>query len=412
MNRHTSFIKPAVIALLFSATSFAVFSGTALGASTPPTATTGALRSVTPTSAVVTGSVNPNGSTTSWYFEFGQSTSTTYTSRTPANSAGSGNSDVGVSASLSGLSPATSYRYRLIATSSAGRTDGSAGIFNTSAAPVVVTGPASHVGASSATLNGIINSEALLSTWYFQYGTSTNYGLKTAQRSLAGGPNDTNVSVAVSTLAPKTTYHFRLVATSSAGSSDGSDLTFTTGLSVTLNASASTVVYGGMVNLSGSVASGLAGAHVTIMAKRFNQAAFSGEAAVTTGAGGNWSYTAQPSVRSTYEATANGGTSSPVLVSVRPAVFLNLVSGGQLSTRVVGASSFGAHVLQLQRLSHGLWVTWKHVRLNASGRATFATSLPKGQTSIRMAIGPFVPGLDQAAPGYLAGYSRAIVYKH
>jgi hypothetical protein len=27
-----------------------------------------------------------------------------------------------------------------------------------------------------------------------------------------------------------------------------------------------------------------------------------------------------------------------------------------------------------------------------------------------MAIGPFVVGIDQAAPGYIAGYSRAIRY--
>jgi len=89
---------------------------------------------------------------------------------------------------------------------------------------------------------------------------------------------------------------------------------------------------------------------------------------------------------------------------------LKAVSGGLLTTGVIGEISFAGHVFQLQRLSGGLWVTWKHVLLNSNGRVTFATSLPRGRTRIRMAIAPFVLGIDQAAPGSLAGYSRSISY--
>jgi len=60
----------------------------------------------------------------------------------------------------------------------------------------------------------------------------------------------------------------------------------------------------------------------------------------------------------------------------------------------------------------GTWVMWKSVRLSQNGVATFATALPKGRTTIRMAIGPFIVGIDQAAPGYLAGFSRTLTYLH
>ncbi|MCU1493045.1 MAG: hypothetical protein JWO62_809, partial [Acidimicrobiaceae bacterium] len=374
------------------------------------TATTGAVTSVQPTSAVVTGTVNPNGAATTWYFEYGLSTSTSYGAKSVAKSAGSGTADVSVSGSLTGLAPATSYHYRVVATSSAGTTQGAAGVFNTSAAPSALTEAATHLTSSTATLNGIVNSEGQATSWYFEYGTSTSYGSKTPLTSLAASPNDTNVSVSVSNLAPRTTYHFRVVATSGVGTSRGSDLTLTTGLSVTLNASVSTITYSKFVNLTGTVASGRSGDTVTVLSERFDQTSFFRIAAVVTGAGGSWSYSAQPTVRTSFEVTANGGTSSPIVVSVRPVVYLTVVAGGRLSTRVIAASSFASHVLQFQRLSHGLWVTYKHVRLDANAKATFATSLPRGQSAIRMAIGPFVPGIDQASPGYLAGYSRVVSY--
>jgi hypothetical protein len=125
---------------------------------------------------------------------------------------------------------------------------------------------------------------------------------------------------------------------------------------VTINSAESTVVYGGLAILSGVVTSGVAGQHVTLESEGFSDTAFTGFAALTTAAGGSWSYSVQPSARTTYEAVANGGTSSPLVVSVRPAVFVTLVSGGQIATPVTAGISFGNHVLQLQRLSHGNWI--------------------------------------------------------
>gem|GEM_PF-1864952 len=50
------------------------------------------------------------------------------------------------------------------------------------------------------------------------------------------------------------------------------------------------------------------------------------------------------------------------------------------------------------------------MRINGNVQATFSTSLAIGVTAIRMAIGPFVLGNNQAVPGYLSGSSRSVSY--
>ena len=376
----------------------------------PPTVATGQVTSVLPTIATVAGTVNPNGSATTYYFLYGLSTVATFGANSTVKSSGSGTTDVAATGSLTGLSPATSYHYRIVGVSVAGTVEGGTGLFTTPAAPTVITGPASALTATSATLNGAVNPEALATTWYFEYGPTAAYGLKTTKERLAPSANPSNLSMSIINLASKATYHFRLVATSSAGTSYGAGVVLITGLAVTLNPSASTIVVGSSVDLSGAVASGVTGAVVTLESEGFEQTTFSGIASFTTGVGGTWGFMVRPTSRMTYEAFTNGGSSSPVVISVRPAVYLSVEKSGQLATRVAGSISFATHVLQLQRLSNGLWVTWKQVRLDARAKATFSTALPVGRTAIRMAIGPFVIGVNQAAPGYLAGFSRSVTY--
>lgn len=94
-------------------------------------------------------------------------------------------------------------------------------------APTAATLPASGVGMTTATLAGTVLSEAI-GTAYFQYGTSTAYGASTVHESVAAALSASPVSVAVSGLSPRTTYHFRLVAENAGGPSYGTDQTFTT----------------------------------------------------------------------------------------------------------------------------------------------------------------------------------------
>jgi hypothetical protein len=191
-----------------------------------PSAITGPVIAVGTTTATATGAVNPNGQSTSWYFEYG--TSTSYGKKTSTKSAGSGSASVRVSGTLTGLAPGMTYHYRLVGTSGGGTTRGADGIFTTSSGPAAVTGTARAVTPSSATLTGTVDPNGRATTWYYEYGTSTGYGSRTAATSAGSGTTAKSVSTAVSSLRPGRLYHYRLVATSDAGTSRGADRTFST----------------------------------------------------------------------------------------------------------------------------------------------------------------------------------------
>ena len=79
-----------------------------------------------------------------------------------------------------------------------------------------------------ARLNGRVDPNSRATTYFFEYGTTTSYGSKTSSSSAGSGTNATSVSKTVTGLKAGTTYHFRLVATSNAGTVQGADQAFTT----------------------------------------------------------------------------------------------------------------------------------------------------------------------------------------
>ena len=575
-----------------AAAAVAVLRGVAGSASaaTAPTAITGPVTTVGPTTATLSGTVNPNGSATSWQFEYGKTT--TYGTSTAATNAGAGTANTGVSANLTGLTAGTSYHYRLVATSTAGGTaDGADGIFTTSASPDAVTAAATGIGATSATLNGSLNPNGRSTTylfeygkttsygsktaavdagggddpderlgrrlraheraglplparrnerrrvgpgrrhdlhakpgpggddqgsefgffdgreperlgrrartrddlllrlrhldelrlqdggrerrdgnveqerlghgdgtrpgdlplparghelrrhlgrsrphvrqrrapvvqtgsaqgasttgvtltgsvnpngavtnWFFEYGTSASYGTKIAAKSAGSGTAATGVSAAITKLTAGSTYHYRLVASSSSGTTNGGDVTFTTVAALTLGASTNQAVYGTTVTLSGAVWSRQTGVKITIYGQQIGATTFSTLGTVLTGAGGAWSFPVRPKIQTSYRADAPDGTSSASTVGVRPAVSLRIITGARFSSRVVGGSSFVGKMVQFQRLLPGnRWKTLAKARLNAKSSAVFSTaSLPKGTSEVRVAM-----SVNQAGRGYL-----------
>src|SRR5256714_880019 len=193
--------------LIALAAAVALVGAGSAAAATAPTASTGPVTAVGPTTATVSGSVNPNGTATTWHVESG--TSTSYGSNTSAVSAGSGTSSTAVSASLTGLQPGTSYHYRFVATSTAGTGRGADGLLTTSSAPVAVTGSASGIGATAATLNGTVNPSGRATTWHFEYGTSTSYGSNTPTKDAGAGTTASGVSAQGTGLRSGRLYHFR-----------------------------------------------------------------------------------------------------------------------------------------------------------------------------------------------------------
>jgi hypothetical protein len=96
--------------------------------------------------------------------------------------------------------------------------------------PTITTKPASSSGKTKATVNGIVNPNALETTYQFEYGTTTGYGSKApaASKSIGSGTSPVEVSEGIEGLAPETTYHYRLLATNAKGTTQGPDQTFTT----------------------------------------------------------------------------------------------------------------------------------------------------------------------------------------
>jgi hypothetical protein len=136
-----------------------------------------------------------------------------------------------VQAHLTGLAPGATYHYRAVATSAAGTVYGGEESFDTTFS-AVQTGPATEVDRDGATLNGTVDPEGLSTTYYFEYGSTPAYGSTTA---VPPGddlgtttPGQQPVSEAISGLEPGRTYHYRLIAVNSNGTSKGVDRTFTT----------------------------------------------------------------------------------------------------------------------------------------------------------------------------------------
>ncbi len=370
-----------------------------------PSAVTGSPSSVSTSTARLNGTVNPNGQTTSWYFEYG--TSTSYGTKTSVRNAGSGTSSTSVSTSISGLAAGTTYHVRLVATNASGPSVGGDQAFSTTGPPAVQTGAVQGVGPTTATLTGSLDPKGRATTWYFEYGTTVSYGSRTSSTNTGSSVGTQAVSVVVSNLGAGATYHYRLVASSSAGTSRGADVAFTTLQAVTLTQSSLQSVYGHFVTLSGAVSSKQTGVTVTILGQPFGQSSPTPVSTVLTGADGTWSYMARPAIRTAYQASASGGASPPIVIGVRPAVSLRVITKARLSTRIVAGTSFAGRFVQLQRLSNGRWVTVKRGRLNAKSSAIFqASALPRGRSTIRIAM-----SVNQAGPGFLAGFSRTIVYR-
>lgn len=207
----------------------AVFAAVAVAASSP-SVVTGGTSSVRSTSAVLHGTVDPNGSSTTYFFQWGLTTG--YGDQGSPVSIGAGTTSVSVRQTAAGLTPGTTYHYRLVATNGSGTSAGADRTFRTAGhqPPGVTTGPANQVNTNGATLTGSVNPSGQATTWWFEWGSSTSYGQQTAPKALSANSSPVNVAASLQgLLAPGTIYHYRLVASHSGfPPSVGGDASFMT----------------------------------------------------------------------------------------------------------------------------------------------------------------------------------------
>ncbi len=197
----------------------------------PPTVTTGTASSVESNTATLNATVNPHAARlSSCEFEYGPTTS--YGSRAKCTPLpGATASAVAVSAAVTGLTDATTYHYRVVATNVAGTSFGADETFTTPLnPPTVQTKAAALIGVTSADLIGSVNPNLVeVQQCEFEYGTTAAYGTSVPCASLPGaGASAVDVSATVTGLTPNTRYHFRLSATDGGGTRVGEDRTLTT----------------------------------------------------------------------------------------------------------------------------------------------------------------------------------------
>lgn len=114
--------------------------------------------------------------------------------------------------------------------------------------PLVISAAASGVTSSSATFNGTVNPEGKSAIYYFQYGTTTSYGLQTVPANAGAGTTAVTVDRNATGLAPTTAYHYRVVSTSAGGTSHGDDEVLTTSAAPIVTSSVSLIGRMGFVS--------------------------------------------------------------------------------------------------------------------------------------------------------------------
>jgi sugar lactone lactonase YvrE len=105
--------------------------------------------------------------------------------------------------------------------------DGPQGLLVASA-PGVLTPAVAGTSQSTATLEATVTPHGTPTSYHFQYGTTTSYGSNGTTTNAGAGPGPSEVFTTIGGLTPSTTYHYRVIATSTAGTTTGSDRTFTT----------------------------------------------------------------------------------------------------------------------------------------------------------------------------------------
>lgn len=183
--------------------------------------------------ALVSGKVTPNGSQTSYWFDYGPTTA--ILNHTNKQDVGAGYTPIAAPFNITGLQANTQYYFRLNAQNSVGITRGEVRSFTTNStptipgkAPTVQTMSSTNIARSSANLNGKINSNGSQTTWWFEYGERTSLGNVTTFGYINSDQISTSITASISGLNPLTKYYYRINAQNQFGTVNGALSSFTT----------------------------------------------------------------------------------------------------------------------------------------------------------------------------------------
>jgi hypothetical protein len=212
-----------VLRMITMATALLLATAATAAAATSPTITLHAATSLTTDSAQLNATINPGGSATSYDFLYGPTTA--LGDATPVAKTGAGTKPLAVAKTIKGLLPGTVYYFAVQASNGAGGTTTKLLSLKTKGAPPAgaQTGGATDISTSTAALTGVVNTEDTATSYYFEYGPTTSYGMETPPVLLAAGAAPVAVSAAITGLASGTIFHFQLIAVHEGISTPGGD---------------------------------------------------------------------------------------------------------------------------------------------------------------------------------------------
>jgi len=202
-----------------------------------PIVTTSFASNISRDTATLNAVVDPNGSFTNAWFEYGNSPSSMPFS-SHIQSVGSGNFNYNVSSNIINLLPNTAYYFRVVAQNSNSIAYGTILSFTTTFAsgtsslgPNVTTLEATNIGLTKAVLNAMVNPNSVATDVWFEYNTSVDKIYRSTPVRSAGRSNYAiKVSAEVTDLLPNTLYDFRVVGKNIYGTNYGSMMSLFTSL--------------------------------------------------------------------------------------------------------------------------------------------------------------------------------------
>jgi hypothetical protein len=123
--------------------------------------------------------------------------------------------------------------------------------------PLAYSGFPAQISTSSATISAGVNPRGSETSYYLQYGPTASYGAQTQTANAGAGATEVKLTVTLAGLQADTTYHFRMVAASTAGTSFGPDRTLVTKkipLTLTATVRPNPDVFGSPFSVTGTLA--------------------------------------------------------------------------------------------------------------------------------------------------------------
>jgi hypothetical protein len=193
---------------------------------TAPAAAAGAV-AVTAKSAMLRGTIDPHGVSTSYHFNYGLTAA--YGSSTPEVDGGAGDGERLVAQPIEGLRPSTTYHVQVVTQSGGVVRSGGDGVFVTAPAPVAVATFPTGVSTNAATLTGTASTFNAAGSYRFELAAlDGSYALSTPEVALEPAADARPVSAAVTGLPVGKTFRVQLVVTGNAATTFSDLITFAT----------------------------------------------------------------------------------------------------------------------------------------------------------------------------------------